>query len=100
MEQLRMNMGLGSRRLLSRWLPLCLCAFLLLPRIVRANIPLPKYAVAYPYRGGIRIAELTNADEWHIDFLPDAFYGAVAERVIEPAWSPDGRTLYYDALTP
>ncbi|MHB8627461.1 MAG: hypothetical protein ACYDBJ_14000 [Aggregatilineales bacterium] len=55
---------------------------------------LPRYAVAFGYKGGTRIAVLETTGKWRLDDLPRAFFGQGDTLLITPVWSPDGQTAY------
>src|SRR5260221_928440 len=61
---------------------------------------LPRYAVAFGYKGGTRIAVLEATGKWRFDDLPRAFFGQGDTILIKTVWSPDDRTAYVTYAAP
>jgi hypothetical protein len=90
------------QRLARRFLILLL-SILLFPVVVETSAQettLPRYAVAFAYRGGTRIAVLGAAGSWRFDDLPRAYFGQGDVGLIHTVWSPDGRTAYLAYAAP
>ncbi len=92
-----------AKRFYKLWLYVVLIGILLIAcdtSLIRAEGATPLYAVVFPFKNSIRMAEMQSNGEWMQNDLPNALYGRYEDSYFEPVWSSDGRTLYYTALTP
>src|SRR5262245_60645057 len=61
---------------------------------------LPRYAVAFPYKDGTRIAALETTGKWHFDDLPRAYFNNGDVTIITPVWSPNSPSAYIVVAAP